>query len=73
VQHLLGEAADTVNGFKGIFVGGHGVEVIEGVGFCPFPIFYKLILDLSAGNFLGGSRQPGYQKNRRKNGNRFGD
>ena len=44
VQHLLGEAADTVHRFEGIFISGHRIEIFKGVGFCPFPIFYKLIL-----------------------------
>ena len=53
VQHLLREAADTVDWPEGIFVGRHGVEVVKCVGFRPLPIFDELRLDLITGDGLG--------------------
>lgn len=54
VEHLLGKAADAVYGFEGIFVGGHGIEVVLCIGFAPFPFFDKLIFDVFAGDILSG-------------------
>ncbi len=53
VQHLLREAADTVDWPEGIFVGRHSVEVVECVCFRPLPILDELRLDLITGDGLG--------------------
>ncbi len=53
VQHLLREAADTVDWPEGIFVGRHIVEVFKCVYFRPLPILEELRLDLITGDGLG--------------------
>ena len=53
VQHLLREAADTIDWPEGIFVGRHSVEVVKCVGFRPLPILDELRLDLITGDGLG--------------------
>jgi hypothetical protein len=53
VEHLLRETADAVDGLEGVFIGGHGIEVVERIGFCAFPVLDELFLYVGARNVLG--------------------
>ena len=53
VQHLLREAADTVDWPEGIFFSRHSIEVVKCVSFRPLPILDELRLDLITGDGLG--------------------